>query len=151
MGFRESPYGNYNFQVNLGGEEPAEVVAGFTEVVLPEARIDVIEYRQGNYKDLSTMKLPGRVHYGNLVLRRGAMGLANLYEWWDQVRKGTADAPRDVSITLLQEDHQTVVMTWQFVRAWPVSIKYSKLKAQGETVLVEKLELAFDRMDINFD
>ncbi len=74
MGFRESPYGNYNFQVNLGGEEPTDVIAGFMEVVLPEARIDVIEYRQGNYKDLSTMKLPGRVHYGNLVLKRGAMG-----------------------------------------------------------------------------
>jgi phage tail-like protein len=150
MGFRETPYGNYNFLVNLGDQDPA-VAAGFMEIVLPEARVDVIEYRQGNAKELSTLKLPGRVHYGNLVLKRGVMGLANLYEWWDLVRNGSADAPRDVSITLQSEDHQAVVMSWRFIRAWPVSIRFSKLKGKGKAVLVERLELAFDRMDIDFD
>ncbi len=150
MGFRELPYGNYNFLVELGDQDPAVVAAGFMEVILPEARIDVIEYRQGNFKELSTLKLPGRVHYGNLILKRGAMGLADLYEWWDQVRKGEAEAPRDVTIKLLPEDQKNVIMVWKFTRSWPVSIKFSKLKAKGEAVLVERLELAFDRMDIEF-
>jgi phage tail-like protein len=95
--------------------------------------------------------MPGRVHYSNLVLKRGVMGLADLYAWWDEVRKGESEAPKNVLIKLLQEDNQNVVMVWQFERAWPVSIKFSKLKAKGEAALVERLELAFDRMEINFE
>ena len=151
MAVREMPYGNYNFLVEWGEQDPAEIAAGFMEVGLPEARIEVIEYRQGNYKDSASLKVPGRVHYDNLILKRGAMGLADLYGWWDQVRNGEADAPRDVTIKLLPEDRQSVIMRWKFHRAWPVSIKFSRLKAKREAVLIERLELAFDRMDIEFE
>lgn len=72
--------------------------------------------------------------------------------WIEKVDKfGSADAPRNVSITLQSEDHQAVVMNWLFVRAWPVGIRFSNLKGKGKAVLVERLELAFDRMDIDFE
>ena len=69
MAVREMPYGNYNFLVEWGEQDPAEIAAGFMEVGLPEARIEVIEYRQGNYKDSASLKVPGRVHYDNLILK----------------------------------------------------------------------------------
>src|SRR5439155_837841 len=47
--FRDLPYGEQHFRVDLGdGAEGS--AAGFSEVVLPDISIDVIEYRNGNDK-----------------------------------------------------------------------------------------------------
>ena len=70
---RDNPYANYNFVVELGGEE----VGGFSEVDLPAATIETIEYREGGDKVSSVRKLPGRVSYANVdrVLRIAADGI----------------------------------------------------------------------------
>src|SRR6202030_3423038 len=115
---RDLPYGNQHFRVDLGegAEGPA---AGFSQVVLPDICLDIIEYRNGNDKESGTRKLPGLARYDNVILRRGIIGSLNLYDWINQVRNGDANARRNVTITLLSED-LTAVLTWKLFRAWPV-------------------------------
>jgi phage tail-like protein len=146
--FRERPYGNYNFLVDLGTGDSASVQAGFSEVVLPEAWMEVIEYRVGNEHESGVRKIPGRVHYGNVVLKRGAIGSLDLYQWWNDVRNGNISAYRTVSISLQTEDRTGIVLTWRLLRAWPVRYKFSSLEAQGKMALVEVLELAFERLEM---
>jgi phage tail-like protein len=146
--FRERPYGNYNFLVDLGTGDSASVQAGFSEVVLPEAWMEVIEYRVGNEHESGVRKIPGRVHYGNVVLKRGAIGSLDLYQWWNDVRNGNISAYRTVSISLQTEDRTGIVLTWRLLRAWPVRYKFSSLEAQGKMALVEMLELAFERLEM---
>ena len=145
---RERPYGNYNFLVDLGTGDSAGIQAGFSEVVLPDAWVDVIEYRTGNERESGARKIPGRVHYGNVVLKRGAIGSLDLYTWWNNVRNGDVSAFRTVSISLQTEDRMEIVLTWKLLRAWPVRYAFSSLDAQGKVTLVEMLELAFERMEI---
>ncbi|MDL1893260.1 phage tail protein [Sphingobacteriales bacterium CHB3] len=145
---RNDPYGNYNYLVNLGTGDPQSLQAGFSEVVLPDVSIDVIEYRNGNERVSETRKLPGRAHYGNVTLRRGVIGTLDLYQWLDQVRNGDRNAFRNVTISLQNEDRTNTVLTWKFRRAWPVRYSFSTLQAKGKDVLVESLELAFDRMEM---
>jgi phage tail-like protein len=145
---RERPYGNYNFLVDLGTGDSAGIQAGFSEVVLPDAWVDIIEYRTGNERESGVRKIPGRVHYGNVVLKRGAIGSLDLYTWWNNVRNGDVSAFRTVSISLQTEDRTEIVLTWKFLRAWPVRYAFSSLDAQGKVTLVEMLELAFERMEI---
>ena len=144
---RDRPYGDYNFLVDLGaGAEGPE--AGFSEVCLPDATIDVIEYRNGNDRESGTRKIPGRVHYGNVILKRGVIGSLNLYQWWNQVRNGDVNSQRTVVIQLQNEDHTEIVMVWKLLRAWPVKYKASNLDAKGKDVLLEELELAFERLEV---
>jgi len=145
---RERPYGNYNFLVDLGTGDSAGIQAGFSEVVLPDAWVDIIEYRTGNERESGVRKIPGRVHYGNVVLKRGAIGSLDLYTWWNNVRNGDVSAFRTVSISLQTEDRTEIVLTWKLLRAWPVRYAFSSLDAQGKVTLVEMLELAFERMEI---
>jgi len=145
---RERPYGNYNFLVDLGTGDGAGIQAGFSDVVLPDAWVDVIEYRTGNERESGARKIPGRVHYGNVVLKRGAIGSLDLYTWWNNVRNGDVSAFRTVSISLQTEDRTEIVLTWKLLRAWPVRYAFSSLDAQGKVTLVEMLELAFERMEI---
>jgi phage tail-like protein len=144
---RDLPYGNQYFRVDLG--DGAEgVAAGFSQVVLPDISIDVIEYRNGNDKESGTHKLPGLARYDNVILRRGIIGSLNLYEWIDQVRNGDANARRTVTITLLSEDLGTIVLTWRLRRAWPVKYSFGNLNAKGTDVAIEELVLACERLDM---
>jgi phage tail-like protein len=145
---RERPYANFNYLVDLGTGESSGPLAGFSEVILPEAWVDVIEYRSGNLKENNVIKLTGLEHYSNLVLKRGVIGSLNLYEWWDQVRNGSQDALRTVTVQLLSEDRSDVVLSWKFLRARPVRYKFSELKGAGDEVMIEYLELAVERMEM---
>lgn len=147
--YRERPYLNFNYLIDLGTGDTAGPLAGFSEVILPEAWVDVIEYRSGNFKENNVMKLTGLEHYSNLVLKRGVLGALDLYEWWDQVRSGSQDALRTVTVQLLSEDKSEVALSWKFLRARPVRYKFSELIGDGDEVVIEHLELAFEHMEMD--
>jgi phage tail-like protein len=145
---RERPYPGFNFLVDLGTGSTEGPDAGFSEVVFPEFALDVIEYRRGNSKENSAMLLTGLERHGNVVLKRGVVGSLNLYQWWNQARNGDAGAARTVVIQLQNEDHTTVVLAWKLLRAHPVKLAYSGLKAGASELAVEHLELAFERIEM---
>lgn len=144
---RDQPYGNYNFLVDIGdGAEGPQ--AGFSEVILPAAEIEVIEYRNGNAKESGVIKLPGRQRYDNLVLKRGIIGALNLYQWWNDVRNGNLGARRNVVIHLQNEERSDIVMTWKLFRAWPTKYTGPRLAGKGNDVAIESLEIAFERLEV---
>jgi phage tail-like protein len=135
---RDNPYANFNFVVELGGQE----AGGFSEVDLPSGEIEVIEYREGADRVSAARKLPGRAKYANVVLKRGIAGRLELYDWWKSVRDGSIDR-RNVSITLLDEARQPV-QRWVLRDAWPTKLDYSRLEGRGNEVAIETLELAHE-------
>ena len=135
---RENPYANFNFVVDAGlGDD-----IGFSEVELPAGEIEAIEYREGADRVSSARKLPGRVTYPNVVLKRGVAGRTDLFEWWKSGRDGALDR-RTVRITLLDEQRQPV-QRWVLRNAWPAKLDYGPLKALGNEVVIETLELAHE-------
>ena len=139
---RDNPYANFNFVVDAGlGEEIA-----FAEVELPGAEIETIEYREGADRTNASRKLPGRVRYGNLVLRRGVSGNLALWEWFKAAREGEI-VRRDVTVTLLNEKREPV-QQWRFRDAWPTKYDPSDLNAKGNEVVIELLELAVEAVEL---
>ena len=139
---RRDPYLNFNFVVDFGGKE----AAGFSEVELPEGRIETIEYREGSDPTTAARRLPGRVHYSNIVLKRGLAGDTELYDWWRSVRDGSG-LRRDVAISLLDEQRNPV-QRWLVRDAWPVRLAYGTLAGLGNDVAVETLELAYESFEV---
>jgi phage tail-like protein len=146
--FREKPYHGMNFTVDLGTGDTDSSTAGVIEVIFPEARIQTCEYRNGNYRDNEPIKIQSLTHYGNLVLRRGAIGSLDWYEWWHDARNGNPDVARTVVVQLLSEDRKEAVLTWRFHRARPANYQFSPLNAVMTETLIESLELAFERLEM---
>ena len=142
---RDQPYGNQHFTVDLGAGGPA---ATFSEVILPESSVDVIEYRSGADKTNEVRKIPGLVRCGDVTLKRGVIGSLDLYQWFNDVRNGNVNARRNVVIALESEDRTQVVLTWRLFRAFPVKHSFSNLNAKGEDVLIEELVLACERVEM---
>lgn len=135
---RDNPYSNFNFLVEIDGVASA----GFAEADLPGGRIETIEYREGGDTTSAARKLPGRVSYENVVLRRGLSGRPDLYDWWRAVRDGAPDR-RNVAIVLLDEARNPV-QRWTLRDAWPAKLDYSSLNALGNEVVIETLELTHE-------
>jgi len=85
--------------------------------------------------------------YGNLVLRRGVIGSLAWYQWWNALRN-QEQAIRNITVKLLSEDRSNVVLTWRFIRARPVNYQVSPLNGLGLEPLVENLEIAFERFEM---
>jgi phage tail-like protein len=142
---RDDPYLGFNFVVELGGE----AAAGFSEVDLGAAHVELIQYREGADRVNSVRKLPGLARYDNVVLKRGIAGDTTLWDWFDGVRDGSRDA-RDVRIVLLDEQRQPVAR-WLLREAIPVKYEGPALRAAGNEVAVETLELAHERLEFESD
>jgi phage tail-like protein len=143
---RAHPYGNQHFLVDLGAGS-AGPEAEFCEIVIPGISVDVVEYRTGSSKESGVQKLPGLARYPDVILRRGVIGSLDLYNWINEVRNGSSNAARTVTIQLLSEDRVPVV-TWKLLRAWPVKYSGPALDAKGTDVAMEELTLAYERLEM---
>lgn len=136
------PLPKFHFLVQWGGER-----VGFTEVTGLDIQVDPIEYREGASLEYSSMKMPGRPKYSNITLKRGSMaGDSDFYKWINTISLNTAER-RDVIISLLNEEH-TPVMTWKAKNAFPVKVQASDLKADGNEVAIETIEIAHEGLNI---
>lgn len=144
---RNDPYSAQNFLVDLGDGETGSALAGFAEVSGLETWIEIVEYRNGNDRDLAPAKLPGLNKTGDVTLKRGITGSLNLYKWFDQVRNGDTIALRTVTVTLMSEE-RTPVMTWKLLRARPVKYSVGPFNAKGTDVAIEEFVLAYERLEV---
>jgi phage tail-like protein len=145
---RELPYPGINFVVDLGTGADESVTGGVMQVQLPEARIDVLEYRNGSEKANNPRQLQALSRYSPLILRRGLLGSLDWYAWWNDVRNGDVNAKRNITLQLLTEDRSNVVMTWRFLRARPSNWHVSTLDALNAGTLIESLEIVIERMEV---
>ena len=145
---RDRPYAQFNFLVDLGDGVTDGPRAGFEEVSGLGTSVDVIEYRNGNARENSVMKITGLNKVSDVVLRRGIVGTPHLYQWLDQIRNGDQAALRTVTISLQSEDHTSTVMTWKLLRARIIKHTSGPLNARGNDVAVEEIVLAYERLEI---
>ncbi|MDX1636326.1 MAG: phage tail protein [Balneolaceae bacterium] len=138
------PLVKFHFQVEWGGTK-----IGFTEVSGLNVETEPIEYRHGASPEFSKIKMPGMQKYGNITLKRGSFQSDNeYYEWWNTVSLNTIER-RDITISLLNESHEPLVV-WKVKNAWPVKVESTDLKADGNEVAIESMELAHEGLTIEY-
>jgi phage tail-like protein len=145
---RDRPYTQFNFLVDLGAGDSASIDAGFEEVSGLDSSVDVIEYRTGNSKENSPIKLTGLNRVSDVTLKRGVIGSLSLYQWFDEIRNGNQNALRNVRISLQSEDRTEIVMTWKLARARIIKHVSGPFNATGADVAVEEIVLAFERLEL---
>jgi phage tail-like protein len=139
---RHDPYLNFNFVVEIDGV----AVGGFAEVDVPEGRIEVAAYRDGSERQNNIRRLPGRVTYGPLILRRGFSADRTLFQWWRAVAEGDLDR-RNVAV-ILRDQSGHPVARWNFSNALPMKYEGPDFRAHGNDVAIESLELAIEDMEL---
>ena len=137
---RNDPYGAFNFIVEIDGL----AVAGFSECSGLTAETAVIEYREGN-EMAGVRKLAGLTKFAPVILKRGITKERDLWNWYKNIINGNTDR-RNGSIVLLGNDH-TPVARWNFTNAWPAKWEGPHLKAKGNEVAIETLEIEHEGLE----
>ena len=132
----------FHFTVQWGGTR-----VGFSEVTGLTQEKQVIEYRDGSFPEYSSIKEPGLAKYANVTLKRGVVKGDNEFASWLSTVKLNTVERRDLSISLLNEEYAPV-MTWKVHNAWPCKVEGPQLKASGNEVAIETIELAHEGLEV---
>ncbi|MEH1771557.1 MAG: phage tail protein [Nostoc sp.] len=130
-----NPYAAFNFLVEIQGL----VVGGFSEVSGLQAETETEDYHEGGVNNF-VHRLPKGTKFPNLVLKRGITDSFELWVWHQNVIAGKVQR-QNGSVVLLDNTHSEK-WRWNFSNAYPVKWAGPDLKADGNTVALETLELA---------
>lgn len=145
--FRERPYSQFNFLVDLGTGDTDTPQAGFQEVSGLGLEFTPAEYRNGNEPTNAVRKINGAFKVPDVTLKRGVIGATDLYEWIDQIRDGLQqDSLRTVRIQLLSEDRSETAATWVLEGARPMKYTGPTFNGKGNEVAIEELVLACENL-----
>jgi phage tail-like protein len=132
----------FHFTVEWGG-----LRIGFSEVSGLTQENQAIEYRDGSFPEYSSIKMPGIRKFSNIIAKRGIAPADNdFYKWLSTVKLNTVER-RDLVIMLLNENHLPV-MVWKVHNAFPVKVEGPGLKASGNEVAIESIEIAHEGLEV---
>jgi len=122
---------------------PSVNIGEFRECTGLSMEREILEYAEGGNNDF-VHKLPGRVKYANLVLKRGVTAQTALVKWFRDVQsKPTLST---VTVTLLDFTGERA-RVWAFKEAYPVKWAGPNLNAGSDSAATETLEIAHGGME----
>jgi phage tail-like protein len=136
------PLPKFYFQVKWDSQ-----VMQFQEISGLDVEAQPIEYRHGDSKEFSTIKMPGIKKNGNVTMKKGVFKSDNkFWDWFNQIKMNTIKRV-PVTISLLDETGSPT-MVWTLANAWPTKITGTDLKSDGNEVAVESIEIAHEGLTI---
>jgi phage tail-like protein len=138
---REDPLVGFHFAVDIQG-----VVTGyFTECSGLGSEHEVVEHKVVTETGQEVvLKLPGRLKWDNITLKRGITSNMDIWDWRKQVEDGgVTGARRDGSIVMYDQELKPVAR-WDFERAWPLKVSGPSPKADSNEIGIEELTIAHE-------
>ena len=81
--------------------------------------------------------------YSNITMKRGTfLGDNEYFSWWNSVKLNTIER-RDITISLLNEEHAPVVV-WKVKNAFPIKVQSTDLKSDANEVAIESIEIVHE-------
>ena len=145
---RDRPYVQFNFHVNLGDGVTNTPQAGFQEISGIGMEVTITEYRPGNYAFNNVIKTAGLNKATDVTMKRGVIGSLDLYKWLDDVRNGSNNGLRTVTIDLKSEDRSKTAQTWRLINARIMKHVSGPFNAKGTDVALEELTLSYERLEM---
>jgi phage tail-like protein len=122
-------------------------VMSFQEVSGLDVEAQIIEYRHGDSKVFSTIKMPGIKKFSNITMKRGVYVNDNKFsDWLNQIKMNTVKRTT-MTISLLDEEGKPT-MIWTLINAWPTKITGTDLKSDANEVVIESIEIAHEGLTI---
>jgi phage tail-like protein len=127
------PVAELRFKVEL----PGLSIGRFRECTGISVEVEVKDYMEGGSNEF-VHKLPTRIKYPNVVLKRGVTHEDALLKWFWESRFTVQR--RDMTISLLGPGAK-LVRTWAFLNAYPVKWTGPNMNAGSNQIATETLEV----------
>ncbi len=134
-GQKTYPYTSFRFKVEINGI----IVAQVSDVSGLQVETETEPYEEGG-ENIFVHQLPKRTKFQNITLKRGITDLEEMWKWHQDVVKGKFQ--RKNGAIILMDVAGNEKWRWNFSQAFPVKWTGPDLKADGNSVAFETIELA---------
>lgn len=142
MGARGSdPLVSFHFALEVSG-----AVSGFfTEINGLGSETEIVDHKVVTPNGQEVIqKIPGRLKWGEITLKRGVTAEMDMWKWRKLVEDGKiSDARKNGSIVMYDESLKEIAR-WNFVNGWPSKINGPQLQADSNAYGVEELTIVHE-------
>ena len=126
-------------------EFQGQIKGAFRECTGMGSASDVVEYKASGDKGAYVIqKVPGRMKWNNITLKRGITDAVDMWKWRKLVEDGKMnDARKNGSVVMFSSAGEEVAR-WEFVRAWPSKLDGPTANAGNNEVGIEELEITHE-------
>lgn len=138
---------NFHFLVSFKPNDTESIDTRFQSVSGLDSTLETEVVKEGGENHFEHV-IPLRRKYGPLILKRGVLGplASEITAWLKQAFDEEKIRPiGTVDILLLNPDHKAL-MQWTINNVWPRSWKVGELNAERGEVLIETLELNYNKL-----
>ena len=140
----------FHFYVSFSGLGKDTIDARFQSVSGLEVRLETENLKEGGENRFDHV-LPTKTKAADLVLKRGVLSpnsASLITAWCIDTFQNLVVSPQNLTVILLGES-QNPLLTWEIIHAWPKSWKFGELNAEKSEVLIETLELNYNRLEFS--
>lgn len=138
----------FHFQVTFQGLPDLKTEdVRFQSVSGLDVQMDTENWKEGGENHFEHV-LPGRSKFSStLTLKRGLLrpGQSGLTDWCINTFNHLRIVPLKLVIVELLDEEHNVLIKWDVEHVWPKSWKLAELNAERSEILIETLELNFNR------
>ena len=138
------PLIGFNFALEIEGK-----MAGyFTECSGIGSENEVVDHKVVDSKGHEIVrKIPGRLKWGDVTLKRGITTDMEIWDWRNSVVEGKMDTARtNCSIIMMDRDYQPKAR-WNFLNAWPSKVSGPTVKADSNEIGIEEVTLVHEGLE----
>ena len=147
----QNPYQtvNFHFRVNFDLDTTGSEI-GFQSVTGLDSTLETETVKEGGENGF-THVIPVRRKYGPLVLKRGLVtpSQSKIIQWLQDAFADETVVPRDQMTVVLLDEESNPLMNWTITHVWPISWKIGELNAEQGGVLIETLELNYNKLTLD--
>jgi len=138
---RSDPLIGFNFGVEIQGK----IQGYFTECSGLGSESEVIEHKVVDKQGRETvMKIPGRMKWENVTLKRGITAAMDIWDWRKLVEDGKVTEARSNGSVIMFDRNYEEVARWNFENAWPTKVTGPQVKSDSNEIGIEELTLAHE-------
>ncbi len=140
----KDPLVQFHYAIEIQG-----VINGyFTECSGLGSEHEVVEHKVVDSKGKEIVqKIPGRLKWENIVLKRGITDNLDIWDWRKKVEDGKVEEARKNGSIVMMDQELKPVARWNFERGWPVKVTGPKLQSNSNEIGIEELTIAHERLE----
>jgi phage tail-like protein len=90
------------------------------------------------------MKIPGRLKWEDITLKRGITSNMDIWGWRKDVEDGNVESARRDGSIIMYDQHLAPVARWDFEKAWPVKVSGPQPKSDSNEIGIEELKITHE-------
>lgn len=134
---------SFRFQIEVSG-----IIKGaFTEAAGLGSEQEVVEHKIMQEGKEIVRKIPGRLKWGDITLKRGITDNMDFWDWRKMVEEGKINSARKNGSIVMMDSEETEIARWNFTAGWPSKVSGPSVSTTSNEIGIEELTVVHEGIE----